>query len=129
MAKATRHTNRKFPDMKLYAEIIFLQNFFKGKFVVENVIPYYKPLITSTKIIGRHLFWSNFDISDCEIKQPTNFIQKSSLEGKKELMEWLGIHFEEIVYYENNHCPCQILRNCVHPNLGLSIYNDYNHAG
>lgn len=25
-------------------------------------------------------------------------------------------------YYGNNHCPAQILRNCVHPKLGEQIY-------
>jgi DNA (cytosine-5)-methyltransferase 1 len=35
MVKATRHKIRKYPDMSLYQEIIFLQNFFKGKWVVE----------------------------------------------------------------------------------------------
>src|SRR5690606_22322754 len=34
-----------YPDMKLYQEIIFLQYNFDGKWVVENVNPYYKPLI------------------------------------------------------------------------------------
>ena len=34
-----------FPDMKLYEEVIFLQYYFKGKFAVENVIGYYKPLV------------------------------------------------------------------------------------
>ena len=55
------NTNTKpvYPDMKLYQEIIFLQNYFKGKFVVENVIPYYEPLIVAQKR-GRHLYWCNF---------------------------------------------------------------------
>jgi len=55
--------NRKmqFPDMKLYEEIIFLKQFFIGKWIVENVIPYYKPLIEAQKR-GRHLYWSNFII-------------------------------------------------------------------
>ncbi len=35
----------KFPDMELYEEVIFLKYWFKGKWVVENVISYYKPLI------------------------------------------------------------------------------------
>ena len=30
-----------YPDMKLYEEILFLQGYFKGKWVVENVIGYY----------------------------------------------------------------------------------------
>tara|TARA_Y100001937_G_C7111836_1_gene328010 strand:+ start:1255 stop:1911 length:657 start_codon:yes stop_codon:yes gene_type:complete len=51
----------KYPDMKLYQEIIFLDNFFNGKYVVENVIPYYEPLIPAKKR-GRHLFWTNFNL-------------------------------------------------------------------
>ncbi|NOR84997.1 DNA cytosine methyltransferase, partial [archaeon] len=34
-----------FPDMKLYEEILFLKGYFKGKWVVENVISWYEPLI------------------------------------------------------------------------------------
>jgi DNA (cytosine-5)-methyltransferase 1 len=34
--------NPTYPDMKLYQEIIFLQHHCKGKYVVENVIPYYE---------------------------------------------------------------------------------------
>jgi DNA (cytosine-5)-methyltransferase 1 len=48
-----------YPDMKLYEEIIFLDNHFNGKYVVENVIPYYEPLIAAQKR-GRHLYWTNF---------------------------------------------------------------------
>ena len=49
----------KFPDMKLYQEIIFLKTFFKGKYCIENVVPYYEPLIVANKR-GRHLYWTNF---------------------------------------------------------------------
>jgi len=52
-------TNAIFPDLKLYEEILFLKHYFKGKFVVENVIPYYEPLIQAQKR-GRHLYWTNF---------------------------------------------------------------------
>ena len=51
-----------FPDMKLYEEIIFLENYFKGEWVVENVVGYYEPLIKPTVELGRHYFWSNFPI-------------------------------------------------------------------
>ena len=51
----------KYPDMKLYQEIIFLDNFFEGKYVVENVIPFYTPLIPAKKR-GRHLYWTNFNL-------------------------------------------------------------------
>jgi DNA (cytosine-5)-methyltransferase 1 len=51
----------KYPDMKLYQEIIFLKHFYNGKYCVENVIPYYEPLIAAQKR-GRHLFWTNFNL-------------------------------------------------------------------
>ena len=51
----------KYPDMKLYEEILLLDNFFEGKYVVENVIPYYEPLIPA-KQRDRHLYWTNFNL-------------------------------------------------------------------
>jgi len=51
----------RYPDMMLYQEIIFLQTFFKGKYVVENVVPYYQPLILANKR-ERHLYWTNFNL-------------------------------------------------------------------
>jgi DNA (cytosine-5)-methyltransferase 1 len=123
MQKGTRHKSRRYPDMTLYQEILFLQNFFKGKWVVENVVPYYAPLIPPTAKVGRHLFWANFPISAKEIPQPRNFINRCNMAGKKAMQEWLGINFEETIYYGDNHCPAQILRNCVHPELGLQILN------
>jgi DNA (cytosine-5)-methyltransferase 1 len=49
----------KFPDMTLYQEIIWLQTFFKGKWVIENVLPYYKPLIAPTFTMERHCYWAS----------------------------------------------------------------------
>lgn len=122
MMKATRHKVAKYPDLKIYEEILFLKNFFKGDWVVENVVPYYKPLVEPTLRVGRHLFWSNKEwVGIQDIKRPVGFINKSNLKGKKELQDWLGIHFDEKLYYGNNHCPCQVLRNCVHPDLGVQF--------
>ena len=123
MSKATRHKVRKYPDMSLYQEVLFLQHHFKGRFVVENVVPFYTPLIPPSKIIGRHMFWSNFQIRANDVPTPTGFIQKSNQEGKLALQNWLGIHYDGNVYYGTNHCPAQILRNCVHPQMGIEIYN------
>lgn len=50
-----------YPDMKLYEEIIFLKQFFKGKYCVENVIPYYDLLIPGHKR-DRHVYWTNFNL-------------------------------------------------------------------
>ncbi len=51
----------RYPDMKLYEEIIFLQHYFQGKYVVENVVSYYEPLIYAKKR-DRHLYWTNFNL-------------------------------------------------------------------
>jgi DNA (cytosine-5)-methyltransferase 1 len=50
-----------YPDMKLYEEILLLDYHFKGKYVVENVIPYYQPMLNPKKR-GRHLYWTNFNL-------------------------------------------------------------------
>lgn len=126
MVKFTRHKLKRYPSLIMYQEIIFLQHFFKGKWVVENVVPYYEPLIKPTVRCGRHLFWSNFPIEPLEIKQPKNAINLATVAGKKVMMDWLGIHYEKNIYYEGNHCPAQVLRNCVHPKLGLHVFESAN---
>lgn len=121
MAVATRHPLKRYPDLSLYQEIIFLQQYAKVPWVVENVVPYYQPLIPGKKL-GRHMFWSNFDFPHFDVPRPPNFINKCNLKGKQAMMDWLGIHYPENIYYGDNHCPAQILRNCVHPLLGEHIF-------
>jgi len=129
MMKATRHKVQRYPDMSLYQQIIFLKHFFKGKWVVENVKPYYEPLIKPTCIMGRHYFWSNFEIQP--IKAPTikGFISAGNKKDTDRLKEWLGINYEGNIYYGKNHCPGQVLRNCVHPDTGLHIFNESKRLG
>ena len=106
----------RYPDMTLYQQIIALSNnWFKGKWVVENVIPYYKPLIPPTIELGRHLFWSNFRIWRIPTQrekpiseQSTNYRYGISLKGKS---------------IQNKR---QILRNLVDPEIGLHILNSIN---
>ncbi len=104
-----------YPDMRLYAEIIFLNQWFEGKFVVENVIPYYEPLIKG-QLIDRHLFWSNFKIS--------TFIP--SVKAKIR-MQGGQVPFEEIFGFDVSETKIKdkrkALRNCVHPETGLHILN------
>lgn len=69
MASITGQYAPVFPDMTLYSLILFLQNYYQGKYVVENVIPYYKPLIKPSLQLDRHLFWSNFQISHIDVKK------------------------------------------------------------
>jgi len=69
-----RNFNMPYPDLKLYEEIIFLQYYFNGKYCVENVIPFYEPLIPAKKR-GRHLYWTNFNLPNSlrERKSPKDF--------------------------------------------------------
>ncbi len=122
MILSGRNRKPRYPDMKLYEEILLLKHQFKGLWVVENVNPYYEPLIKPQKI-GRHLFWSNFEIPFFKEPKFKNFINEQNLNAKEKLMDWLGIYFEENIYYEGNHCPTQVLRNCVHPEIGKHIFN------
>ena len=54
-------------DLSLYEVIIFLQTYAVGQWVIENVVPYYTPLIKPKAKIDRHLYWSNFNISEVEV--------------------------------------------------------------
>lgn len=110
-----RGTPAVYPDMKLYQEIIFLQNNFQGKWVVENVKPYYTPLIPPTKELQRHLFWSNFEIGDADF-------EKDNLRSAQipELEKLYG--FDLSGYKLPNKR--QVLRNCVKPELGQFIFKE-----
>jgi len=59
----------KYPDLRLYELIIFCQNFCKSFYIIENIIPYYKPLIRPTIKLGRHLIWTNIPIQPLKIKK------------------------------------------------------------
>ena len=62
--------NPKYPDMTLWQIISFLQLHGKNtKWVVENVKPYYEPLIKPSAVIDRHFYWSNFNISEIKIEK------------------------------------------------------------
>lgn len=104
-----------YPDMRLYEEIIFLQHHAHNiKWVVENVNPYYQPLIPAQKI-NRHLYWSNFKLT--EFKSAHENIRAIQI---PDLQKLHGIDLSKYKIANKR----QILRNCVDPNAGLSILND-----
>lgn len=114
-----KYNNLNYPDMKLWQEIILLQHFFKGKYVVENVIPYYDVFLHNYKKLERHLFWSNFNIPVIELKlEKRKSISNMTIE---ELEKYHKIKLSKKIYCEKNHDYRQILRNCVHPEIGKYI--------
>ena len=99
------------PDMTLYAQIVFLQHYAKHKWVVENVKPYYEPLVKPSFEMQRHLFWSNFDV-------PPRKFDKSDIRHKNKISDFEGY---EIVAGSKIPNKRQALRNCVDAELGLHI--------
>ena len=106
-----------YPDMKLYEEVIFLENYFDGMYVVENVIPFYEPLIQAKKR-GRHLYWTNFNFpTDIgERKMNNNMIEKGSV---KQLSEF---HDYDFTRYKGEQRMNKIARNLVDYEAGRTIF-------
>lgn len=108
------HNQFRFPDMKLYEEIIFLKHWYSGKWVVENVISYYDPLIKPV-IIDGHYFWANFILP--ENNKPRNEgIQKGNIEDKAKKR---NIALNSISELDRE----KVLNNMVIPETGLRIFN------
>lgn len=107
----------KYPDMKLYEEIIFLDSYYKGKYCVENVIPYYEPLIPAKKR-GRHLYWTNFNLPNVlsSRKSPDFTRIKNEYEVLSEFHNIKGIPVNAGGYRN-------VLRNLVDYEAGLTIFN------
>ena len=121
LVKFTRHEINIYPDLNLYQEIIFLENFFEGKWVVENVEPYYTPLMPAKNKVDRHLFWANFNIGNFS---PPKFLGKKLKSYKGELQSYYGFSLpEKNIYFEGSHDQYKILKNCVHPKTGEYILN------
>ena len=106
-----------YPDMKLYQEIIFLQTHFKGKFVVENVIPYYKPFIESQKR-DRHLYWCNFTLPNIVSDRDKAKIS----EGKNEVKNLCEFHDYDFYKYKGEQRTNKIARNLVDYEAGKTIF-------
>ena len=110
--KANTKTKICYPDMKLYEEIILLKYFYKGKYCIENVISYYKPLIKPV-ILQRHYFWTNFEIPEKEFVRE----QVGTVKDRERLSKLYDINIDNFKGVDKRQC----LRNCVLPELGKYI--------
>jgi len=98
--------------MRLYQEILFLKYNFKGKWVVENVKPYYEPFIKPDMYLDRHLFWSNFMILPANFKRENIRTAQIPQLSKQHGFDLTGIKLKN---------KRQVLRNCVLPEVGKHI--------
>ncbi|MDQ8013394.1 MAG: DNA cytosine methyltransferase [Flavobacterium nitrogenifigens] len=108
-----RGTPAAYPDMRLYQEILFLRHNARCLWTVENVKPYYGPLIEPEIVLQRHLFWSNFQIPNADM-QPKIKIRSAQI---PDLEQAFGFSLREFKIKNKR----QVLRNCVDPKLGLHI--------
>lgn len=105
----------KYPDMRLYQEIILLKHFCKSPWIVENVNGYYEPLITP-KVISRHYLWSNYNL------HMYNFNPPNVSHGKHGyLCEAYGFDLDQFKFYRSRKD--QVIRNCVVPELGKHLFD------
>lgn len=112
----------KYPDMTLYQEIIWLQTFFKGKWVIENVKPYYEPLIHPTFKVDRHYFWaSNF------ILLPRFNNNYAAI--RNDIHSMANAYGYDINFLKSCNVDCRlVLRNLVVPEIGKNIFDEIRRA-
>jgi DNA (cytosine-5)-methyltransferase 1 len=111
-----RKSKATYPDMKLYQEIIILKHFFKGYYCVENVIPFYTPLIAAKKR-GRHLYWTNFNL-------PTNIGERKIFKNMIEsgnIKDLSIFHDYDFKKYKGKQRMNKIARNLVDFEVGKTI--------
>jgi len=102
-----------YPDMKLWQEIIFLDTYYDGDWVVENVESFYRqPVKPQSR--ANHYFWSNFTIPKIDsVKQIHNGGNVSRWEDLYRF-DLSGYSFDSVEKRK-------VLRNCVHPEIGEAI--------
>jgi DNA (cytosine-5)-methyltransferase 1 len=106
----------KYPDMALYQEVIFLDNYYNGQYVVENVIPFYEPLIPAKKR-GRHLYWCNFRLPNILSKR-----KNPDLSRTKNLINAMSeFHDYDFRKYKGKQRMNKIARNLVDYEAGKTI--------
>lgn len=104
-----------YPDMKLWQEIIFLKHHAKCDWVIENVIPYYKPFIQPAFTLGNHHYWSNKFIFDCSIEK---YRGHSAGNAKLQDLKKIDLSKYKFVGIDKR----KVLRNMVEPEAGKYIF-------
>ena len=116
-----KYYRNEYVDPSLMQIIIFLQSNFEGGWIVENVRPYYGEFFNPT-VIGRHCFWSNYDITHLDY-QPKN--HKWFDLSLSEFVDLFGIKLQKNIYLGKSHSPSQVYRNAVCPQLANELILRY----
>jgi DNA (cytosine-5)-methyltransferase 1 len=108
-----------YPDMKLYEEIIFLKYHFKGKWLVENVNPYYEPMLNPYKK-ERHTYWCNFILPNVISKRNDTSLVQSSV-----MQDLCDFHDYDFRQYKGKQRVLKIARNLVDYEAGRTIFETF----
>lgn len=111
-----KHMPKRYADMKLYQEIIFLKHWFKGKWLVENVRSYYNPLIQPQELQS-HYFWANFLIRDTGLSRKKVRNDTGHTLGFK--LKQQGLDIADWHSYKGDKRT--LINNMVEPELGQHI--------
>jgi len=114
-------TDAIYPDMMLYQEILFLDNYFKGKYVVENVIPFYEPLVPAKKR-GRHLYWTNFNLLGDLGERKYRISGNKDNPNQDELKKLCEFHKIDLSSYKGLQSVLKMARNLVDYEAGRTIF-------
>ena len=110
------------PDMtSLYGLIVFLKHHFQGGWCVENVRPYYEPLIPISAKVGRHVVWTSFPVED--LKLNSNGLRTNNKITQAEEANGFDLSKYKI---KNKR---QILRNCTDGEVGGHVLDSYQRRG
>jgi DNA (cytosine-5)-methyltransferase 1 len=113
----------KLPDFRLYSLIVYLTNWFKGSWCVENVIPYYEPLIKPSIHLERHYFWLNKPIAKKRFEGINIWIRNEQEDHLKEIAKSVLIDYN-LLNNLTKEKRIDVLRNCVHPYVSEYIFNE-----
>ena len=124
-----RYDIREYIDATLLQIYLFLNWRFEGRYIIENVIPWWvKYLGIPFQVIGRHTYISNIQLQKIHIrKYPRNWTTGDKKMGMakaklRELMVYLGFDFDvQLLRDVTPKHSEQTLRNCVHPEEAVQL--------
>jgi len=120
LQSAKMYNKPRYFDATLWQEIVFLKHFApkKLKWVVENVKPYYTPLIDPTVELHRHCFWSNFEIAPKTIDSGYRGWHNHGVTNltRQQLEKAYGIELPDFAIGKR-----KLLQNAVKPEIGKYI--------
>ena len=132
--------NYRYPDLgQLYGEIILLREFLPegSAWVVENVIPYYVPLIPPTTMLDRHYIWSNRPLPyvgldmvgrkriarDRKSPKGNRTLSRMLIAETSDWEDEYGIRLPACADRWGRDKRRKVMRNCVDPKLGKSVWD------